>query len=246
MRILIGISLQKARRERKISLKKAYEDTRIKIKYLIALEEDNYDLFSADIYIKGFLRNYANYLGLDGDELIKIYEEQYPSIQTKPEIGLKKLKLRSLKTERMYHKRFRLIIIGIISIIIIWLITKNVFHYFFAPAVEKSSIKSFVSNKELVSDKKQEDKLYIQVDIKEITWLRVIVDGIMVEERNFYPGESKSWNVREKIKLRIGNVWGLDLRLNNKLIDIISPSKGAVLDLTFNKEMLKSKEQRVK
>ncbi len=245
---MIGATLQKKRREKNISLKKAYEDTRIGIKYLIALEEENYDLFSADVYLKGFLRNYANYLGLNGDELVCIYEEQSSHIPVKAEIVLKKIDLRSLRTEKIYKRRLRFVVtyalggISILAISFMWLMPKD------SPTLPKVSGGNLISVTSDGTGKEQGDlsavptrqvgMLYLQAAIKEITWIRVIVDGRRVEERNFFPGETKFWNARKRIELRIGNVWGLDLKLNGKLIDVITPSKGAILDLIVDRDML--------
>lgn len=230
---MIGITLQNKRREKKISLKKASEDTKIRIKYLIALEEENYDIFPADVYLKGFLRNYANYLGLSGDELIQIYEEQHPHVKVKPDITLNRLGLKILRTDRIYKKihirNVKLIFIGIIAIILIWLIPENFFYYSVITEEKESS------DKDLVSSEKQDGTLRLEANIKAITWIRVVADGVIVEEKNFYPGEIGFWKARNNFKVRIGNVWGLDLRLNGKLVDIISPSKAAVLDLTLDK-----------
>ncbi len=231
---MIGVTLQKKRREKKVSLKKASEDTKIRIKYLIALEEENYDIFPADVYLKGFLRNYADYLGLDGRELVQIYEEQYPDIKIKPEISLNRLRLKGLRINRIYRKirvrNVKLIFIGIIAIIFIWLIPEKFFYYSVISEKEKSS------GKDLVSSERQNDTLRLEAHIKAITWIRVIADGVTVAERNFYPGEIGFWEAKDNFKLRIGNVWGLDLRLNGKLVDIISPSEEAVLDLILDKE----------
>lgn len=65
-----GKRLQEAREARAISLEQAERDTRIIRKYLTALEEDRLDAFPAPVYARGFLKSYANYLGLDAEELL--------------------------------------------------------------------------------------------------------------------------------------------------------------------------------
>ncbi|MEA2520165.1 MAG: cytoskeleton protein RodZ, partial [Chloroflexota bacterium] len=60
-----------AARERKgVDLYRAERDTKIRARYLSALERGEYKELPGDVYTKGFLRNYANYLGLDSEEIV--------------------------------------------------------------------------------------------------------------------------------------------------------------------------------
>lgn len=62
------------RRERKgITLEQAAEDTRIREKFLAALESGDHHALPGAVYTKGFLRSYAEYLDLDGADLIALY-----------------------------------------------------------------------------------------------------------------------------------------------------------------------------
>ena len=53
--------------------------TKIRRKYIRALENDDFDVLPGKVYVKGFLRSYAKYLGLDGKTLVNRYEEQFPA-----------------------------------------------------------------------------------------------------------------------------------------------------------------------
>src|SRR5690349_9711837 len=71
----IGNSLREARVRRGIDFAQAELATKIRGKYLRALEEEQFTLLPAQTYIKGFLRTYAEYLGLDG----QLYVDEYNS-----------------------------------------------------------------------------------------------------------------------------------------------------------------------
>lgn len=73
----IGQRLQAAREAQHLSLRSAAKRLKINEKYLRALEEENFSELPQGAYIFGFLRNYANYLRLDYDELKRLYEEHY-------------------------------------------------------------------------------------------------------------------------------------------------------------------------
>jgi Helix-turn-helix domain len=65
----VGERLRDAREIRGVDLHRVERDTKIRIKYLAALEDGEFSEFPGDVYARGFLRNYATYLGLDADEM---------------------------------------------------------------------------------------------------------------------------------------------------------------------------------
>ena len=71
----IGHSLREARERQGLGYPEIELATKIRAKYLQALEEENFTSLPGDAYIRGFLRTYADYLGLDGD----VYVDEYAS-----------------------------------------------------------------------------------------------------------------------------------------------------------------------
>ena len=71
----IGYSLKAARERQGLGLPEAELATKIRAKYIRALEEEDFATLPADTYARGFLRTYAEYLGLDGE----IYVDEYAS-----------------------------------------------------------------------------------------------------------------------------------------------------------------------
>jgi cytoskeleton protein RodZ len=69
----IGEQLKNARQERGVSLEQVADDTNIARRYLEALETENFSVFPGEPYILGFLRNYADYLGLEPQSLINAF-----------------------------------------------------------------------------------------------------------------------------------------------------------------------------
>jgi cytoskeleton protein RodZ len=70
----LGQLLREAREQKRVSLEQVEEATRVRQKFLQALEEEDYGALPAETYVKGFLRTYAMYLELDPDEVIALYE----------------------------------------------------------------------------------------------------------------------------------------------------------------------------
>ena len=72
----LGEMLRTQREKKNITLEQAAADTRIREKFLKALEDGDYQSLPGAVYTKGFLRNYAEYLDLETDELIPLYQHE--------------------------------------------------------------------------------------------------------------------------------------------------------------------------
>ena len=75
----IGERLEEARKRKGISIREAAEATKIRSDYLHKLESNSFDLNLPEIYIRGFLRNYANYLKLNCDKMLADYKTLAPN-----------------------------------------------------------------------------------------------------------------------------------------------------------------------
>jgi cytoskeleton protein RodZ len=67
----IGDSLRRARTERGLGFEEVSDATKIRVRYLRALEAEDWGALPAPAYARGFLRTYAGYLGLDADALVE-------------------------------------------------------------------------------------------------------------------------------------------------------------------------------
>jgi cytoskeletal protein RodZ len=70
----LGTLLREAREAKGVTLADVQEATRINSRYLEALEESQYDVLPSEVHVRGYLRNYARYLGLDPKPLLDRYE----------------------------------------------------------------------------------------------------------------------------------------------------------------------------
>ena len=69
----IGDQLEEARKQRGITVREASEATKIRGEYLNNFESNSFDINLPDIYIRGFLRSYANYLKINADKILTDY-----------------------------------------------------------------------------------------------------------------------------------------------------------------------------
>jgi cytoskeletal protein RodZ len=73
----IGATLREARMRAKIDINEVETRTKIRAKYLRAIENEEWGLLPGDVYVKSFLRTYGEYLGLDTRQLIDDYKRRY-------------------------------------------------------------------------------------------------------------------------------------------------------------------------
>jgi hypothetical protein len=73
----IGSTLREARMRARIDISEVETRTKIRAKYLRAIENEEWDLLPGPVYVKSFLRTYGDYLGLDSRMLIDDYKRRY-------------------------------------------------------------------------------------------------------------------------------------------------------------------------
>jgi len=83
----IGPALRKAREHRGRSLEETARDTMIRPDVLAALEEERFEELPGDVYVRGFLRSYSQYLGLSPDKVLAAYSKEVGSDIPPPILG---------------------------------------------------------------------------------------------------------------------------------------------------------------
>jgi cytoskeletal protein RodZ len=112
----IGNSLREARARRQIELTQAEIATKIRVKYLRALEEERFEILPSQTYVKGFLRTYADYLGLDG----QLYVDEYNSRFVVGDDGDPRPRRSSARPERRTRRLETVIVlvaIGLVAVV---------------------------------------------------------------------------------------------------------------------------------
>ena len=73
----IGSTLREARMRARIDIDEVESRTKIRAKYLHAIENEDWELLPGPVYVKSFLRTYGDYLGLDSRALVDEYKRRY-------------------------------------------------------------------------------------------------------------------------------------------------------------------------
>jgi len=124
----IGENLREARHNKKVSLEDASRATRIKIDILEQLEADEFDRLAAPTYTKGFLKLYAEYLGLDGASIVEAYLRSQGGLRRQ---GLhmeteKAIRARKPRELQLPLRSVGLVVLGVTAAVVIVVVGKSV------------------------------------------------------------------------------------------------------------------------
>ncbi|MBP5748321.1 MAG: helix-turn-helix domain-containing protein [Treponema sp.] len=149
-----GAILKEKREEKGLSVEQVVKDTSISYQYITGLENEKDDVFPAGAYMVGFLKNYADYLGVSSEDLIRLYHAKKIQESPTPEALLRKTKPKFLVP---------LIVVG--SVVLLGgILAYLYFGVFKVPQkLQERALKNATakkSNQYLVTDQPQELRLY--------------------------------------------------------------------------------------
>ncbi|HUK77682.1 MAG TPA: RodZ domain-containing protein [Thermoleophilia bacterium] len=114
----IGSTLRETRVRRKTTLQQAEDDTKIRVKYIQAMENEDFDLMPSPAYVKGFLRTYSAYLGLDANVMLDEYRSRFePNEEHEPFGGNS-----ALGRPHAHRRRNTLTFIAVVCLLILGLL----------------------------------------------------------------------------------------------------------------------------
>ena len=223
----IGKLLREVRREKNITLDDISQKTKIQKKYLHALEEGDFSIFSGEIYVKGALRNYAQVAGLNADEILSLYNQ----LKKKQNFAEKNEQQGTRKKQHLFFTRKEkkpfpsvafiwIILLTFVFAGSIWYLYEQSYQknkkplypnsYFLEdvekqakpatpdivpiekPQKEKELSKIAESSGEVTYALSGVEQMEITLNFPGRCWVRILQDGIRVEEKTFQAGESKS------------------------------------------------------
>lgn len=247
----LGERFRAAREARGLTLSDVAEQIRIRSVYLAAIEEENWPAIGAPVYVRGFLRTYARFLGLDAEEAVGAFNQQAAGATAEAPAEAEAVAARSSEPRRL------LPFIWIASVVAVLLIAYVAFNAFSprepaaqtAPTVAlpsttagalppdataaTASPQTSASPDALVSPSatiaSQANSLSVQLSAP--SWLRVVIDGKVVSEGTFPAGTSKTFRGKRAVLL-IGNAGGVRVFVDGKPIAPLGKA-GAVVERAF-------------
>ena len=222
-----GRYLKRIRLEKRIQIEDVSKETRIGIDNLLLIENQDHGRLPDEVFVKGFLRSYAKVIGADGDEVVRLYLE---SLQAYKETARFEVEL--MKSSSKFWPRL-LVSLGALGCLILFSIMAISFlqneKHTKRPIETAKVIKKKqpgTSEKPKVTEPAKEfpqrisEKLFLNINTLEETWMKVIIDDQKPIEYTLKPGERISLEAVSEFNLQIGNATGVQLKLNDQPVEI--------------------------
>ncbi len=236
----LGQYLHDARVAHGIDLREAAQQTRISIHYLKALEEEDFSKLPGEVFVRGFLKNYGKFLGLDESEVMQLYAEM--QAQPAPPAGAPVHAAQAATEEKVDHYPSSKVPIepfiwgaGIAVLLVLFLfaaLPSRRHQREAGPSVVSSPGGSAELASAPVLTSKPE-KLYLEVVALEDTWLLIRTDNSPQKKALLKKGESLIWSADEQFLLSYGDGSALKVLLNGRELSIDEPKHTVVRDLAI-------------
>ena len=232
----IGTTLREARMRARIDIAEVESHTKIRAKYLRAIENEEWDLLPGPVYVKSFLRTYGDYLGLDSRMLVDEFKHRYerPSDHDPRPIASRS---RERERERQRHSRGPLLpswaLIGLVLVAVVAALaiigshsgTKTT-----PPTTPHASTKHRSKRATTHTATKPAARTTVTLQLVPTGPVYVcLVDGTghpLIPGRIFNPGQSIPTETKPKMLLTLGNN-AVQMKVNGKPLTV-SPSATSI------------------
>jgi cytoskeletal protein RodZ len=250
----IGRELKEAREALGLSLEAVEQETKIRRKYLQALEKEQFDLLPGEVYAKAFLKNYARFLNLDVGEVVDAYDRTFtraeiPERSAAPKRAEEPVKVRGLGKPR-YWLYFAAFVVLIGLAISLFYGARGL--GLLPPAdrtreeVRREPAQTPLQTGEQTqtpegqtqapgqqAEPDQTTGVNLVLNVKsDRSWMRVIVDGNPAFQGEVPAGQSKNFKATDKIAVTLGNAGVVEVLLNEQNLGYLG-GKDAVVYREF-------------
>jgi cytoskeleton protein RodZ len=218
----IGSSLREARERQKLELSRIERDTKIRAKFLQALEDEQFERIPAPAYARGFLRTYADYLGLDAQRFVDEYNARFAPAE-EPQAAA------PVRIRRPGRLRRRLLVVVPVALavgLVAWGFSLGGGHHHhpaFAPAPPHTRVSTTTAAPVPPTATQKPGPARISlVATRGPCWLSVRLGsatGRLLYERKLEQGQAVGFS-GPRLWIRIGAPWNLDGTLNGKRVQL--------------------------
>jgi transcriptional regulator with XRE-family HTH domain len=249
----LGERFRAAREQRGLTLSEVAEHIRIRSVYLSAIEEEHWSAIGAPVYIRGFLRTYARYLGLDPEEAVAEFNAASPSEAPAPSPGQARSGGPIIADYREPRSLAPLLwISGIVAVALVGFV---IYLYFAPPRTTQTMATAAASPGATAASLGQApsgavgsappsvapapsptisglpETRTLAIHLSAPSWLRVTVDGNVSIEGTFPAGTTKTFHGKSAL-VRVGNAGGVDITVDGKPVGKLGAS-GDVVEKSF-------------
>ena len=236
----VGTILKEARLAKGLSIADAEQATSVRARYLEAVENDEYEKTPGEVFLKGIIRNYGNYLGLDGLELVKLYKANHQGVaagninsagireveKVRLNIQLKEKRDIGSGTGRfeMPQLPMKQIAAGLAVVVLLgigYVAVPKVIDYFKnMPQVEQKQEEVQANASTAVKPPSILDKVQVEMEAKDSCWTEVTADGKEVFVGMLNAKDKRTFEAKDKIVVKYGNIGAMKLIVNGQPVDL--------------------------
>lgn len=236
----VGTILKEARLAKGLSIADAEQATSVRARYLEAVENDEYEKTPGEVFLKGIIRNYGNYLGLDGLELVKLYKANHQGVAAENinSAGIREVeKVRlniQLKEKRdigsdtgrfeMPQLPMKQIAAGLAVVVLLgigYVAVPKVIDYFKnMPQAEQKQEEVQANASTAVKPPSVLDKVQVEMEAKDSCWTEVTADGKEVFVGMLNAKDKRTFEAKDKIVVKYGNIGAMKLVVNGQPVDL--------------------------
>jgi cytoskeletal protein RodZ len=225
----LGEFLRRERQLRQISLDEVAERTKISRRYLEAIEEERYDYLPGETFVRGFIRSYAQSIGLDPGDTLLIYNQSRMAHQ----VGQPRTEDPS-PARRAWNARLLIWLLGI-GVILVGGVLMSAVSLLDTAKLGRAALSP---NADTTSTLSTAAPLMLTVQATSDTWLRVTIDDQGPQDMVQRAGQSTKWIGREHVILSIGNARAIHLKLNGHDLPIPQIPQSILHQFTISRQML--------
>ena len=226
----IGKYLKRVRETCGYSLEDVAGITRINLRYLEAIEEDDFAKIPGETFSHGFIRSFARCIGISDEDISRKIRE---TLKTEPQ-AVNTQNQDDMAERSVVRKpgKARIILPAAAGVILAALLI-----VLFTSGRESGTIRNSKELKEVPAEsievqpqvvaennqvvQKKVEPVVLKVYARELTWISARIDDKETKEALLQPGDGVMWNGDEKVVITVGNAGGIDLDVNGKRLDPI-------------------------
>jgi cytoskeleton protein RodZ len=252
-----GDWLRRQREMREISLRDIADRTKISLRYLQAMEDDRFDLLPAPIFAKGFLREYARYVGLSPDEVVNHYlsvqqqgagEEEVKKDSTLS--GQRPARPKPVRnwTYGLFLAAAVLILIGLVAALA-WYAERRrddpAADVTPPPIAAPPAPEAVAVSAPLPTPERPKAPLEVTLDFTSACWVEVAADGKRVLAQEMAQGESLPVEAQQSVQITLGDTSAADIQVNGLSYPLNGKAgevREFVIDLETVRQLAEKKE----
>jgi cytoskeletal protein RodZ len=233
----LGAYLSSAREAMGLELHDAAQQTRISIHYLTALEREDFSRLPGEVFVKGFLKNYARFLNLPESEVLKKYGELRTTAPVAAPAGAVSPEPIAPVCEPKKREETPLepVIWGAVIFIALLIFLFTAAPKKQQPTSEPQTAAAPAGAQPVTASVPagKPEKLYLEITALEDVWLLVRTDSSPQKKAVLKKGENVTWSADERFLLSYGSVGAARLVLNGRELTVNGPKSAVVRDLTI-------------